>query len=429
MTKKIIIPKAYKDLFNPQYRYKCWYGGRGGAKSESIARALLVIASSKKCRILCTREIQNSIKDSVYKLLADLIELYELPGFRVLKDSISHANGSEFIFKGLYNNIQSIKSVQDINICWVEEAQTISKESLNVLLPTIRAKGSEIWFSFNRLEDDDPIWTELCENPDGKTLVKQVNYDANPFFPEVLEDERLRCQKFKPDDYMHIWLGEPEKQAGGLVVKNFTDENIKHINYQPDIPIHITTDFNCDPMAWHLAHVDWITEKVFFFDEIVIENTTTTKTVDEFHSRMIDYGNGKANFDQKIIINGDASGSNRSTQSEYANYALMRNRLSALGYRDIEIKLRESNGLIRNRVLAWNEKIIDIEGNRKIIISPKCKYLIMNCKKLKYKEGTREIDIPSPSAIKKNKELKFLSHPFDSASYLINTYFPIRREK
>jgi len=421
---EIIIPKAFKDLFNPEYRYKCYWGGRGGAKSESFGRASLILTSSQPTRFLCTREIQNSIKDSVYKLLVDLIDGYGLWGYRILRDAITHKNGSEYLFKGLYNNIQSIKSLQDIDRCWVEEAQTISKQSLDILLPTIRAKDSEIWFSFNRLEEDDAIWTELCEEPDSKTLVKKVNWNDNPFFPEVLDNERLRCLKFRPDDYQTIWEGEPEKQAGGLVVKNFTDDNIKPIAYQRDMDLHITCDFNVDPMCWILAHKT--ADKVFFFDEIVLENTTTYKTIEEFHSRY-------AGHEGKIIINGDASGDNRSVQSEYANYAQMRNRLSALGYRDIELRLRHFNPRIKSRIAAWNNKVVDLKGNRCILIDPKCKWLIHNCKKLKYKEGSSEVDVPTSNQIKNAKgsdkmKLKALEHPFDAASYLVEYYYPVKFE-
>ena len=120
------IPPIFMDLIeSPQYRYKCYYGGRGGGKSESIGRALLILASKSKKRILCTREVQNSIKDSVYKLLVDLIKLYKLPCFTITQETIKHLNGSEFIFKGLYNNTDSLKSLHDIDIAWVEAPQQI----------------------------------------------------------------------------------------------------------------------------------------------------------------------------------------------------------------------------------------------------------------------------------------------------------------
>lgn len=421
---EIKLPKAYKNLFCPMWRYQCYYGGRGGAKSESIARGLLLVAGSSKKRILCTREYQNSINESVHKLLKRIIEDYKLAGFTVTKDSIRHRNGSEFIFKGL-QNIGSIKSIDDIDICWVEEAQYLSAHSLKILLPSIRAEGSQIWFSFNREEEEDPVWEELCENPDELTLVQKVNWYDNPYFPNVLESERQRCLKNKPDDYGHVWEGEPVKHAGGLVIKNFVEDknykvgNVRPIAYQPDMDLHITCDFNVDPMCWILAHKH--NGKIYFFDEIVLEDTTTTKCIEEFHNRYPLHTG-------KIIINGDASGKNRSTQSEYHNYKLMMNKLSSFGYRDVELKLRRGNPRISHRITAWNEKIVDLDGERCIIISPKCKWLLYNCKKLKYQEGSSTIKDPSPKEIEKDRNKKFLVHPFDAASYLVDYYFPIKRD-
>lgn len=428
-TKEIIIPEIFEGLFDPQFRYKCFYGGRGGGKSENIARALLIMTSCNKKRILCTREIQNSIRDSVFKLLTDLIEFYELPGFSVTNNSIKHVNGSEFLFKGLYNNIQSIKSLQEIDICWVEEAQTISKESIDILLPTIRAENSQIWFSFNRKNEDDPVWKEFCLEPDNLSLIKKVNYNDNPFFPEVLEKERLRCLKNKPDDYSHIWEGEPSKSHSGSVVKNFSYENVRKINYLPFKTLHLSCDFNVDPMSWVIAHIAYDRQgnpfKAFFLDEIVEENTSTSKTIDDFHQKMLELNNGKANFKQKIVINGDASGSYRHSSSEFTNYTLMQKRLSELGYRNVELAVRNFNPPIKSRIEAFNNMVVGMDSNRKIFISPKCKYLLMNCKKLRYKIGTSKIDIPTTSQIKNNPELKFLSHIFDAASYLVEYYWPI----
>jgi len=428
-TKEIIIPEAFEVLFDSKYRYKCFYGGRGGAKSESIGRALLIKTSTQKLRVLCTREIQNSIRDSVFRLLSDLIEKYDLPNYKITKDTIAHSNGSEFIFKGLYNNIQSIKSLQDIDICWVEEAQTISKESIDILLPTIRADNSEVWFSFNRTDDPDPIWKELCENPDERTFVRKINFYDNPFFPQVLENERLRCLKNKPDDYQHIWEGEPAKSHSGSVVKNFSSENVRKINYLSYLPLHISCDFNVDPMSWVLGHIAYDKKekpyKACFFDEIVVENTSTSKTIDDFHEKLCFYNDGKPNFNQQIIINGDASGAYRHSSSEFTNYTLLQKRLSELGYRNIDLAVRNFNPPIKNRVEAWNNLVVGMDGNRRIFIDPRCKYLLMNCKKLKYKIGSSKIDLPTTSQIKNNPDLKFLSHIFDAASYLVEYYWPI----
>jgi hypothetical protein len=198
-------------------------------------------------------------------------------------------------------------------------------------------------------------------------------------------------------------------------VKDFTAENVREIQYQPDLDIHISCDFNVDPMAWVLAHKT--EDKVFYFDELVIENTTTAKTCEIFHER---YSNHKG----KIIVNGDASGDNRSCTSEYTNYVIIKKKLESYGF-DVEIKIKGFNPPIKNRVAAFNAKVKNADGEIGLYISPKCEKLLYNVYNLRYQEGSSKIDIPTYTQIKQTKELKFLSHPFDAASYLVDYYWPI----
>lgn len=144
------FPRALSGLFDP-HRYKIAHGGRGSAKSWGFARALLVLAAQSKTRILCTREVQKSIKDSVHKLLSDQIQAMGFGGhFQVLETEIRGINGSEFLFAGLANHtVESIKSYEGIDIVWIEEAQTVKKKSWDILIPTIRKAGSEIWVTMN----------------------------------------------------------------------------------------------------------------------------------------------------------------------------------------------------------------------------------------------------------------------------------------
>ena len=180
--------------------------------------------------------------------------------------------------------------------------------------------------------------------------------------------------------------------------------------------LHITCDFNVDPMAWILAHKT--DEKVFFFDEIVIENTTTAKACDEFCYRY-------PKHQGKIIINGDASGDNRSCTSEFTNYVIIKKKLERYGYEDIEIKIKAFNPPIKNRIMAFNSKIRSADGKIKLYIDKKCEKLLYNIYNLRYKEGSSKIDLPSYHQIKQAKELKFLGHPMDAASYLVEFYWPI----
>ncbi len=221
MRKEINLNFApkFEALFNPM-RYKVFYGGRGGGKSWQIADALISLAYSRKTRILCTREIQNSIKDSVHKLLKDRIDAIGLSDwFSITDKEIKSSVGSEFIFKGLKHNINSVKSTEGIDICWVEEAQTVSKDSWDILTPTIRKEASEIWVSFNPKEEDDPTYQKFIVNPPDNCISIEVNYDDNPCLPDTLRQEMEYCKKTDLEAYYHIWKGKPKKLSEAIIFK------------------------------------------------------------------------------------------------------------------------------------------------------------------------------------------------------------------
>ena len=213
MEKTILIPEEYKPLFQPGWREAAIYGGRFSLKSHTVARYLIIQARQQKTRIACFREFQNSIVESSHQLLADLIKHYELTDFKVTDNSIVNTlTGSDFLFKGLYHNEQSIKSIEGIDIAWVEEAQTVSKESLEVLTPTVRKDGSRIIYTYNRLLEDDPVHQRLVLEGRPNTLVINVNYDIAEKYGMLpdnikaeIEDDKLN----RPMLYKHKWLGEP----------------------------------------------------------------------------------------------------------------------------------------------------------------------------------------------------------------------------
>lgn len=201
------FPDWAQPLMQPQ-RYKCLYGGRGSGKSYAVADALLIIGTSRKCRALCSREFQVSIKESVHYLLAERIEALKLNEFyEVQRDRIMGKNGTEFIFKGVRHNVNSIKSMAGLTHLWIEEAQSISAESWRVLVPTIREPGSEIWLTFNPYLETDVVYQELVAKERSNAYVQRVNWDMNPWFPDVLDEERRFMQRTDPDAYHHIWEG------------------------------------------------------------------------------------------------------------------------------------------------------------------------------------------------------------------------------
>ena len=216
----LYVPEIFQGLYHP-YRYKIYHGGRGGAKSWSFADAILTIGGQRKTRILCAREIQDSIDESVKQLLDDRIKARNQQWFwRSTKKEIFGLNGSNIIFSGLYRNIDSIKSKEGIDICWIEEGDRASQESLTKLFPTIRKDGSEIWISFNPRSAKDPVYKRFLAYPEDNgpdTLVQQVNYYDNPWFTKALRAEMEWDKSHDPDKYNHVWLGQVAKISDEIV--------------------------------------------------------------------------------------------------------------------------------------------------------------------------------------------------------------------
>lgn len=221
MQKTILIPREYEKLFNGNWREAAIYGGRYSLKSHTVARFLLVQARMKKIRIACFREFQNSISESSHQLLADLIKLYELYDFEVTDNSIiNKVTGSDFLFKGLWNNEQSIKSIEGIDIAWVEEAQTVTKESLEVLTPTVRKEGSRIIYTYNRLLENDPVHERIVLEGRPNSLIINVNYDIAEkygWLPDVIKNEIEDDKLHRPVLYKQKWLGEPYISPNNLI--------------------------------------------------------------------------------------------------------------------------------------------------------------------------------------------------------------------
>jgi phage terminase large subunit len=217
----VSIPEAYEELFR-QHRYKVFYGGRGSGKSWACATALILLGWQRPLRILCAREIQRSISDSVHKLLTQQIDDLGLTSFFIVtREAIRGINGTEIVFKGLRTNTQEIKSMEGVDICWVEEAQAVSQDSWDVLIPTIRKDGSEIWITFNPMDEQDPTYQRFVAHPPMDAVIRKVNYDENPYFPDVLRGEMEWLKQKDYQSYLHIWEGEVRKFSNALVFGNY----------------------------------------------------------------------------------------------------------------------------------------------------------------------------------------------------------------
>ena len=205
------------EVFRNPAPYKISYGGRGSGKSWSFASLLSQKLTAEKHNLLCCREIQKSLEDSSYKLLVETIERLNLKGWVIKKDTLENENGSRVIFRGLKDLRagNAIKSLEGYDLAWLEEAQAISLESLQLLLPTIRMNGSEIWACYNPNTEEDAI--EMLKAREGAISVK-CNWSDNPWFTERLAKEREADYKFNPELARHIWEGEYLSQADNAVM-------------------------------------------------------------------------------------------------------------------------------------------------------------------------------------------------------------------
>ena len=217
----IDIPAPFVELFAPskQWRHLLYYGGRSSGKSTQVALSRLISGSKKRERGLCTREFQNSISESVHQLLRDLIDKYKLHDWEAQREVIRNKKtGSEIYFKGLHNNAQSIKSTEGLDWAWVEEAQSVSSESIETLIPTIRKPGSYLIWTMNRQTENDPVWEKLATKPDELTYIRKVNSDAiESLLSDEIIHEREMMRKNNPEFYEHVWLGEPLTSNTGSV--------------------------------------------------------------------------------------------------------------------------------------------------------------------------------------------------------------------
>ena len=284
------FPVKMASLFD-KARYKVYYGGRGAGKSHSAAKALLVIGAKSTIRVLCAREYQTSIKDSVHKLLCDQIALMGLEGFyEITQSAIRGKNGTEFAFIGLKNNVANVKSFEGVDYCWVEEASTVSRNSWNVLIPTIRKEGSEIWVTFNpELETDETYQRFVVRPPEG-AIVQKINWSDNPWFPDVLALEKDALKSRDPSAYQTVWEGLCRLTVDGAIFANEMqvaelDGRITKVNYDPTKPVHAIFD-----LGWADSTAIWFLQFVGMETRLIRYHEDSQKTISHYLALMQTYG-------------------------------------------------------------------------------------------------------------------------------------------
>lgn len=262
MSKEVTaqFPEKLQFLFRPA-RYKIAYGGRAAAKSWGFARALLILGAERPLRIPCCREIQKSMADSVHQLLSDQIAALGLNGFYTIQNNeIFGRNGTEFTFHGLKHNVDNIKSLEGADICWIEEAQTVSRGSWNKLIPTIRKAGSEIWVTFNPELEQDETYQRFVVNPPTGAVVVHMNYYDNPFLSAESKQDIEDAKRGNIDDYLNIWEGRCKLTLDGAVFASELRQaldRIMKVPHTPGIPVNTFWD-----LGFGDATAIWFVQKV-----------------------------------------------------------------------------------------------------------------------------------------------------------------------
>lgn len=413
---------------NQQLDVAIYQGGYGSGKTwcGSLLGILLAKKYPGSRGLVGAKEYELVRKTTLVSYLEHLEALGYKQGvhynYNKVDKIIRFKNGSEILFSQL-DNPEKFKS---LNLHWaeIEEASQVGDSTFNQLMGRLRnTYRGKTWQNFryrlfghtNPQPNKDWIWERFVEHkaPNYRLIIAPTT--NNIYLPEHYVKELKNA--FDEEYYRINVLGEFGDYNSGLVVKGFTDRNIKKLKYCENLPIHLTCDFNVDPMMWCVAHKD--NENVYYFDEIVVENATTEICFKEFMRRY-------PKKDAEIVINGDASGDNRSTQSEFTNYAIMRKLLKDNGYTNFKFHLRDYNPPIQNRIAAFNARVKSADGKVRLFVDRKCKYLLKNINNLRYKEGTTIIDVPTFNQIKQDRDKKFLMHIFDAASYLTEYYWRIR---
>jgi phage terminase large subunit len=282
------FPDKLDVLFKPEKsRYRILYGGRGGAKSWGIARALLIKGAKAPIRILCAREFMTSMKDSVHKLLCDqIVELGLITFYEITQASIRGKNGTEFSFVGLKNNTANVKSFEGVDICWVEEAQTVSSRSWNILIPTIRKQDSEIWVSFNPELESDDTYQRFVAYPPENAVVQKINWSDNPWFPETLKQEKDSLKARDIEAYNTVWEGVCRMTVDGAIFAKEMQAaegtgRITNVPYDATKPVHAVFD-----LGWADMTAIWFVQFIGMETRLINYMQDSQKTITHYLAEM-----------------------------------------------------------------------------------------------------------------------------------------------
>lgn len=351
------VPSKFKPLYihwSQNKRNYVFHGGRGGGKSWEIADFLLIEGASRKHRILCCREVQESIKKSVHKLLSDRIEVLGLGSFyKILDSEIRGINGTEFFFSGLLNHtVESVKSFEGATITWIEEAQTVSAFSLSILIPTvIRTEKPMIIMSLNPKLPSDAVYSQYVVKKREDTVVVQINYTENKNCPEEMIAEAEQAKRDDYDNYEHVWLGAPKEIADGAIYKS-EFEQIKRENrickvpHDPNLPVYTSWDLGIlDPTAIWFFQIFGKEVRVIDYYEANNEPLAHYARILDEKKQQFSYNYGKHFAPHDIAARDLSSGVSR--EQTMANLGYRMDKGARLG---VEDRIEATRQMLKN---AW----------------------------------------------------------------------------
>lgn len=294
MVESVELPRGTEFLWRPS-RYKVLYGGRGSGKSWTIAQVLLLMGMQRPIRVMCARETMESIRQSVHHLLASQIQRLGIGHFYDVGQAIIRGrNGAEFFFAGLKHNVDNIKSAEAIDIVWISEAASVSHRSLDVLIPTVRKEGSEIWIDFNPHLESDAVWQRFVQREHPQAKVARLNYVDNPWCPQALKDEAEYIKQIDPANYAHIYLGQCVTSPEGAVYRDemIAAENEGRITRVPvDISKPVQTAWD---LGWNDTTAIWFAQAIGYeyriVDYLEIRKTTISDIVRQLQAKGYTYG-------------------------------------------------------------------------------------------------------------------------------------------
>jgi phage terminase large subunit len=397
----IELNKRFLPFYLKKARYKIAKGGRAGSKSHNVATCLLIKALQTKKRVVCLREYQKNLQESVYQLLCDKIRSdsvmsHEATGYRIMSDRIIGYNGSEFSFSGI-KNAENFKSFEGADVAWVEEAQTISAESLRILIPTIRKPGSEIWFTYNPENEDDPVHllankpflltpeyllkqgfdeetiAGLIQSYDEGQITLTINYLDNPHCPSIMKVEANQLKKADPELYRHIWMGDTRIASDAIIFKDKWQELDFELENYFGIPKFngeiVNLNYGLD-FGW--VHPTVLIEAFRYRGNIYVSNEMMGKDLDldMVTMRALE----EVPFCANNVIYGDCA------------QPLMINQLCTPRYSKNGAKLPPLS--VQPSVKGHDSVKAGInwlKTHEKIFVHPRCQYLINNFKKYSYK--------------------------------------------